>query len=49
MVIETSCTLVMNLFPLPGYSQYLALSWVEIHLPDGKFVEVVLKCITVSI
>ena len=31
MVIET--VVMINLFPLPGYSQYLALSWVELHLP----------------
>ena len=31
MVIET--VVMMNLFPLSGYSQYLALSWVELHLP----------------
>ena len=24
---------MMNSFALPGYSQYLALSWVELHLP----------------
>ena len=31
MAIET--VVMINLFPLPGYSQYLALRWVELHLP----------------
>ena len=51
MVIDT--VVMMNLFPLPGYGQYLALSWVELHLPvfspDIKCIEVVLNCITVRI
>ena len=51
VVMET--VFMMNWFPLSGYSQYLTLSWVELHLPafspDGEFVKIVLQCITVSI